>query len=45
MPVARHRREHSSVQETVNVNGEKQSFRSMLELMHMLHEYLESHFV
>ena len=38
------RRRHGSMQGVVNVEGEKTSFRSALELMHMLHEYLEDSF-
>ena len=44
MTVEVHRREHSSMQGTVNIDGEKTNFRSMLELMHMLYEYLDCSF-
>ncbi|MCI8549594.1 MAG: hypothetical protein HFI68_03180 [Lachnospiraceae bacterium] len=44
MTVTVHRREYGSIQGTVNVKGEKTQFRSALELMHMLHEYLENNF-
>ena len=44
MTVTVHRREYGSIQGTVNVKGEKTQFRSALELMYMLHEYLENNF-
>ncbi len=44
MAVTVRRREYGSMQGTVNVRGEKTNFRSALELMHMLHEYLETNF-
>lgn len=44
MKIILYRREHSSMQGTVHVDGNKTNFRSMLELLHMLYEYLESNF-
>lgn len=38
------RREHSSMQGTLVLDGERANFRSALELMHMFHEYLEKRF-
>ena len=44
MTLTVNRREHSSIQGMVNVDGVKTHFRSALELMHMLHFYLEHDF-
>ena len=44
MTIILYRREHSSMQGTVQVDGNKTNFRSMLELLHMLYEYLENSF-
>lgn len=41
MEVLIRRREHSSMQGSVNLKGEMTQFRSTLELLHMLYEYLE----
>ena len=44
MTVLVNKREHSSMQGTVLMGGRVIHFRSALELMHILHEYLEGRF-
>ncbi len=44
MTVLVNKREHSSMQGTVLMGGRVIYFRSALELMHILHEYLEGRF-
>lgn len=44
MTVLVNKREHSSMQGTVLMGGRVIYFRSVLELMHILHEYLEGRF-
>ncbi len=44
MTVLVNKREHSSMQGTVLMGGKVIYFRSALELMHILHEYLEGRF-
>ncbi|GFI27447.1 hypothetical protein IMSAGC012_02574 [Lachnospiraceae bacterium] len=44
MTITVNRREHGSIQGMVNAGGIKTYFRSALELMHMLHFYLEHDF-
>lgn len=44
MTVLVNKREHSSMQGTVLMGGRVIFFRSALELMHVLHEYLEGRF-
>lgn len=44
MTITVNRREHSSMQGTLVMNGERANFRSALELMHMFHEYLDKRF-
>lgn len=44
MTIVVNRREHSSMQGMLVMNGERTNFRSALELMHMFHEYLDNRF-